>query len=85
MEASPSTWDIIAALEAKTGKKPTVTYGTLEDAKAARQHLLETDRENSMALLPVYLHIKMANGGGVVGDDVYDVKGYQKKTIADFI
>lgn len=47
--------------------------------------MLETDKEENMKLLPATLHVKIARGDDGVGKDIYEVPGYQKKTIFDLI
>ena len=85
IELNPTGHEIAAALEAKHGSKPSITYFTVDEVEAQQAAIIKTDKTDNMKVLPATLHIKIAKGEPGVGKDVYEVPGYKKKTIFDLI
>lgn len=74
-ELSPTGGEIEDMMRQKSGEAPRVAYETVENAisqaKAGR--------------LDALVRKKMGDGSHGVGDDIWEVEGYQKKTLEDFI
>lgn len=74
-ELHPTMGDIERMLHQKHGTPPGVAYDTVENAalqaKAGR--------------LDALVRKKMGDGSHGVGDDIWEVEGYRKKTLEDFI
>lgn len=75
VELNPTMGEIESMMRQKSGESPRVAYDTVENAalqaKAGR--------------LDALVRKKMGDGSHGVGDDIWEVEGYQKKTLEDFI
>ncbi|KAI5202353.1 hypothetical protein E4T39_04764 [Aureobasidium subglaciale] len=74
-EIHPTTGDIEAAMHKKTGVPPKVAFDPLQNVA----ELAKNDR------LDALVRKKMGDGTHNVGDDIWEVQGYEKKTLEDFI
>ncbi|KAI5275047.1 hypothetical protein E4T47_01868 [Aureobasidium subglaciale] len=74
-ELHPTTADIEAAMHKKSGVPPSTAFDSLKNAA----ELAKQDR------LDALVRKKMGDGTHNVGNDIWEVEGYEKKTLEDFI
>ncbi|THY33973.1 hypothetical protein D6D01_02078 [Aureobasidium pullulans] len=74
-ELHPTTSDIEVALHKKAGVPPRVAFDSVENAA----DLAKADR------LDALVRKKMGDGTHNVGQDIWEVEGYRKRTLNDFI
>ena len=74
-ELRPTTGEIEDAMKKKTGMQPKVADDTVENA-------LRMSRENKLDAL---VRKKMGDGTHGVGDDIWEVEGFKKRTLDEFI
>ncbi|THX22247.1 hypothetical protein D6C98_05860 [Aureobasidium pullulans] len=74
-ELHPTTWDIESALHKKAGVPPRVAFDSVQNAT----DLAKADR------LDALVRKKMGDGTHNVGQDMWEVEGYRKRTLDDFI
>lgn len=74
-ELHPTVGDIEAMLHRKHGTPPGVAFDTVENAAS----------QAKAGKLDALVRKKMGDGSHGVGDDIWEVEGYQKKTLEDFI
>ena len=74
-ELHPTTWDIESALHKKAGVPPRVAFDSVQNAT----DLAKADR------LDALVRKKMGDGTHNVGQDIWEVEGYRKRTLDDFI
>ena len=74
-ELSPTGGDIEDMMRQKSGQSPRVAYDTVENAIA----------QAKAGRLDALVRKKMGDGSHGVGDDIWVVEGYQKKTLEDLI
>lgn len=74
-ELSPTGGEIEDMMRQKSGELPLVAYDTVENAKL----------QAKAGRLDALVRKKMGDGSHGVGDDIWEVEGYQKKTLKDLI
>ncbi|KAM0723663.1 hypothetical protein Q7P37_000651 [Cladosporium fusiforme] len=74
-ELRPTMGDIEEMMQRKAGQPPRVAHDTVENAKV----------QAKAGRLDALVRKKMGDGSHGVGDDIWEVEGYQKKTLEDFI
>ncbi|GAB7324224.1 hypothetical protein MBLNU13_g07581t2 [Cladosporium sp. NU13] len=74
-ELSPTGGEIEDMMRQKSGESPRVAYDTVENAK----------QQAKAGRLDALVRKKMGDGSHGVGDDLWEVEGYQKKTLEDLI
>lgn len=74
-ELSPTGGEIEDMMRQKSGQSPRVAYDTVENAIA----------QAKAGRLDALVRKKMGDGSHGVGDDIWVVEGYQKKTLEDLI
>lgn len=74
-ELRPTMSDIEQVMRQKAGAAPLVAYDTVENAATKAK----------AGSLDALVRKKMGDGTHGVGDDIWDVESYQKKTLEDFI
>ena len=74
-ELRPTLSDIGKAMHRKAGAAPLVVYETVENAAAKAE----------AGRLDALVRKKMGDGTHGVGDDIWEVEGYRKKTLEDFV
>ena len=75
VELRATTRDIEEAMREKIGRSPQVAYDTTQNA----------ERQALAGRLDALVRKKMGDGSHNVGDDIWEVKGYSKKTLDQFI
>lgn len=73
-ELCPTINDIGQLMHQKAGRAPLIAYDTVENAAAKAE----------AGSLDALVRKKMGDGTHGVGDDIWEVEGYQKKTLEDF-
>lgn len=74
-ELHPTTGEIEAAMKVRAGTAPKVANDTVQNAtQRAKQNQLDA-----------LVRKKMGDGTHGVGNDIWEVSGYQKRTLEDFI
>ena len=74
-ELSPTGGEIEDMMRQKSGQSPRVAYDTADNAKS----------QAKAGRLDALVRKKMGDGSHGVGDDIWEVEGYQKKTLEDLI
>jgi hypothetical protein len=74
-ELSPTGGEIEDMMRQKSGQSPRVAYDTVENAISQAKD----------GRLDALVRKKMGDGSHGVGDEIWEVEGYQKKTLEDFI
>jgi hypothetical protein len=74
-ELRPTLTDIGKVMHRKAGAAPLVAHETAEDAAAKAK----------AGRLDALVRKKMGDGTHGVGDDIWEVEGYRKKTLEDFV
>ena len=74
-ELSPTGGEIEDMMRQKSGQSPRVAYDTVENAIA----------QAKAGRLDALVRKKMGDGSHGVGNDIWVVEGYQKKTLEDLI
>jgi len=76
--------EVIAALERKNGSAPKVTRHSTEDLRAELKSVMAATHE-SFPRFGAIVKVKVATTGSGVGEDVFEVAGYKKKTVDDVV
>lgn len=74
-ELHPTTGEIEKTMQKKIGAPPQVAFDSVQNAAK----LAQSDR------LDALVRKKMGDGSHNVGKDIWEVKGYQKKTLDDLL
>lgn len=74
-EIQPTMGDIERVMHQKSGEPPRVAHDTVENATL----------QSKAGRLDALVRKKMGDGSHGVGDDIWEVEGYEKKILEDFI
>ena len=74
-ELRPTTWEIEQAMYDHTGRKPEVAEESIENMT----------QQAAQGRLDALVRKKMGDGTHHVGQDIWDVDGFPKRSLADFI